>query len=221
MPNLPGVQPLKGTSARKETSSANAVNSMWLKSDNGTLQQLDPTSLEPVGFAEHHKFHPDLKGPLAAAHSRTDPVTGDTYNFNLQVGRQATYRVFRISASTDQTSILATLAGGPILGTYIHSIMFTSNRVILCIFSAYLSKNGLQMLWTRNILDALESPPRPHQQMARHRPSPSTNPTPSSPSTPSTPGSKPRTPSRGRRTSSPRSSATKILTSSAASTTPT
>ena len=156
LPNLPGVRPPKGTSASEKTSSATAMSSIWLKSDNSTLQQLNPTSLEPVGFAEHVKFHPDLKGPLAAAHSRTDPVTGDTYNFNLQVGRQATYRVFCISASTGKTSILATMAGGPILGAYLHSFMLTENYVLLCIFDAYLAKGGIKMLWTRNILDAME-----------------------------------------------------------------
>ncbi|KAG7007642.1 hypothetical protein G7Y79_00009g027510 [Physcia stellaris] len=108
---------------------------------------------------QHNKFHPDLRGPLAAAHSRTDPVTGDTYNFNLAFGRQATYRVFCISASTGETTILATISGGPILGAYLHSFMLTENYVVLCIFDSYLAKGGMKMLWTRNILDAMEFHP--------------------------------------------------------------
>jgi torulene dioxygenase len=34
--------------------------------------------------------------------------------------------------------------------------MLTDNYVLLCIFDAYLAKGGIKMLWTRNILDALE-----------------------------------------------------------------
>ena len=156
LPNLPGVKTKRHQNANGDAAATSLVNSLWLKTDNATLQQLDPTSLKPVGFAEHHKFHADLRGPLAAAHSRTDPVSGDTYNFNLQVGRQATYRVFCISASTGETSILATIAGGPVMGAYLHSFMLTENYVVLCIFDSYLAKGGMKMLWTRNILDALE-----------------------------------------------------------------
>lgn len=156
LPNLPGVHAKQGSTATGSSTSTSGTNSIWTKTDNATLQQHDPVTLEPTGFAEHHKFHPDLKGPLAAAHSRFDPETGDMYNFNLQIGRQATYRVFCVSALTGKTSILATIAGGPILGAYLHSFMLTENYVILCIFDSYPAKGGLKMLWTRNILDALE-----------------------------------------------------------------
>lgn len=154
LPNLPGVKP----KVAKDEDKA-AFTGLWLKTDNSTLQQLDPTSLEPVGIAQHDKFHPDLRGPLAAAHSRTDPVTGDTYNFNLAFGRQATYKVFCISASSGETSVLATVSGGPVLGAYLHSFMLTENYVVLCIFDSYLAKGGIKMLWTRNILDAMEFHP--------------------------------------------------------------
>ena len=163
--NLPGLRDLPGVKSKRQSSTKGVaaldtkVNSLWQKTDNASLQQIDPTTLEPVGFAEHSKFHPDLTGPLAAAHSRTDPETGDTYNFNLAFGRQATYRVFCISASTGKTSILATLAGGPILGAYLHSFMLTENYVVLCIYNSYLAKGGLKMLWTRNMLDAMEYHP--------------------------------------------------------------
>ena len=156
MPNLPGVSSKTGPAKDESTAAMSGANSIWTKTDNATIQQLDPSSLEPVGFADHHKLHPDLRGPLAAAHSRTDPVTGDTYNFNLQVGPKSVYRVFCISASTGKTSILATISGGPILGAYLHSFMLTENYIVLCIFDCYLAKGGLKMLWTRNILEALE-----------------------------------------------------------------
>ena len=158
-PDLPGLQSEASAQANEEIAARPNVNSIWLKTDNAAIQQLDPISLKPVGFVEYSRFHPELRGPLSAAHSRTDPVTGDTYNFNLAFGRQATYRVFCISASTGKTSILATIAGGPILGAYLHSFMLTENYVVLCIFDSYLAKVGMKMLWTRNILDALEFHP--------------------------------------------------------------
>ena len=134
LPDLPGVKAKTRPSLEGDISAT--VNSIWLKSDNATLQQLDPSSLEPIGFTEYKKFHPDLAGPLAAAHSRTDPMTGDTFNFNLQVGPRPTYRVFGISAVTGKIAILATISGGPIMAAYLHSFMLTENYVILCIFSS-------------------------------------------------------------------------------------
>ena len=159
LPDLPGLRSKTSAQASEGKVAKSNINSIWLKTDSANIQQIDPISLEPVGFVEHSKFHSDLHGPLAAAHSRTDPITGDTYNFNLAFGRQATYRVFCISASTGKTTILATIAGGPILAAYLHSFMLTENYIVLCIFDSYLAKGGVKMLWTRNILDALEFHP--------------------------------------------------------------
>lgn len=139
--------------------SPSKINNLWLKTDNATLQRIDPTTLEPIDVVRQPKLHPDLKGPFTGAHSRTDPITGDWYNYNLEVGRQATYRVFSVSAKTGQTSILATLTGGPIKAAYLHSILLTERYVILCIFSAYYAKGGMQVLWTRNMLDAMDFDP--------------------------------------------------------------
>ena len=145
--------------AETNDSSPSKINNLWLKTDNATLQRIDPTTLEPIDVVRQPKLHPDLKGPFTGAHSRTDPITGDWYNYNLEVGRQATYRVFSVSAKTGETTILATLTGGPIKAAYLHSILLTERYVILCIFDAYHAKGGLQVLWTRNILDALDFDP--------------------------------------------------------------
>ncbi len=80
--------------------SSSKINSLWLKTDNATLQRINPTTLEPIEAVRQSKLHPDLKGPLTGAHSRTDPSTGDWFNYNLEVGRQAKYRVFSVSAKT-------------------------------------------------------------------------------------------------------------------------
>lgn len=135
------------------------INNLWLKTDNATFQRIDPTTLEPIDAVRQPKLHPELKGPFSGAHSRTDPITGDWYNYNLEVGRQATYRVFSVSAKTGETTILATLTGGPIRAAYLHSILLTERYVILCIFDAYYAKSGAKVLWTRNLLDAMEYDP--------------------------------------------------------------
>ena len=135
------------------------IDTLWLKTDNATLQRIDPTSLQPIAAVRQPKLHPDLKGPFTGAHSRTDPITGDWYNYNLEVGRQATYRVFSVSAKTGKTTVLATVTGGPIRGAYLHSILLTERYVIICIFDSYFAKGGAKILWTRNLLDAMEFEP--------------------------------------------------------------
>ena len=158
--------PVPGEMARREKTqreskdnSSSKINNLWLKTDNSSLQRIDPTTLEPLDVVRQAKLHPDLKGPFTGAHSRTDPITGDWYNYNLEVGRQATYRVFCVCAKTGKTTILATLTGGPVRAAYLHSMLLTERFVILCIFDAYFAKGGAKVLWTRNMLDAMEFAP--------------------------------------------------------------
>lgn len=137
----------------------NGISNLWVKTDVATLQSINPTTLEPNDVARHPKLHPSLKGPFTAAHSRTDPLTGDWYNYNLDVGRISTYRVFRVSSSTGKTDILATISGGNVRAAYLHSFMLTDRYVLLCIYGAYLGAGGAKVLWTKNMLDALEFHP--------------------------------------------------------------
>lgn len=88
--NMPMPTKLTKASASKQnprTSQAQDIGNVWLKSDNATLQEIDPATLEPVSVASHDKLYPELKGPFTGAHSRTDPITGDWYNYNLEIGR--------------------------------------------------------------------------------------------------------------------------------------
>lgn len=142
-----------------EDPSSPTIDNLWLKTDNATLQRINPTTLEPIDVLRQPKLHPDLKGPFTGAHSRTDPITGDWYNYNLQPGRQAKYRVFSVSAETGKVTILATLTGGPIRAAYLHSILLTERYVIICIFNAYYAMGGAKVLWTRNLLDTMEFEP--------------------------------------------------------------
>ncbi|KAL6714770.1 hypothetical protein ACLMJK_008195 [Lecanora helva] len=156
-PNMP----LPGSAPNTKTSDATAssIENIWLKTDAANLQRVNPTTLEPREISSNKKIHPDLKGAFTGAHSPTDPITGDWYNYNLETGRTPVYRIFKVSAKTGEASILATLSGPKIRPAYLHSIMMTENYVIVCIFNSYYIKNGLQVLWARNLVDAMESDP--------------------------------------------------------------
>ncbi|KAL8687955.1 MAG: hypothetical protein Q9218_006017 [Villophora microphyllina] len=161
--HIPGMP-----TARKTGSPA--TDSMWLKSDTAWLQEIDASTLEPVGVCTQQKLHHDLKGTLAAAHMRTDPVTGDYFNYNLEFGRQATYRIFKVSASTGKTEILATVQG--IRAAYLHSFIITEKYLIFCIYSAYYAKGGVKILWTKNVVDAIDYDPNEKNKwlvIDRHR----------------------------------------------------
>ena len=166
-PNLPGLvgvpiadgapvtdksRPLSSQSGHRSA----MPESMWVATDNSTLKQMDPETLEPIGFATQQSLHPDLGGPMSCAHAQRDPETGDVFNFNLQMGRFPTYRIFRVSASTGKTDILATITGPGIAPAYIHSFFLSPSYVVLCIPSSHLAFSGLKVLWERNILNAIE-----------------------------------------------------------------
>ncbi|KAL3481388.1 carotenoid oxygenase [Aspergillus californicus] len=123
--------------------------------DANQIQHLDPETLEPVGVADQTVLHPALKGPLSCAHAAYDPVTGDVYNYNLDFGRSATYRIFRTSAKTSKTEILATISGSGVKAAYVHSFFLSEDFVILCVWPSYFVGHGASILWQRNIIDAL------------------------------------------------------------------
>ncbi|KAF8462122.1 carotenoid oxygenase [Kalaharituber pfeilii] len=134
-------------------SGPDSIQSLYAKTDSSSFQAIHPETLEPVGLAQQRTLHPDLKGPMSAAHARTDPVTGDLYNFNLELGSQPTYRVFRVSNKTGKAAILATIQDAP--GAYIHSFFLSKKYVILCVWNSHLAFKGMGMLWHENIIDAI------------------------------------------------------------------
>lgn len=155
LPNLPGLEAVetKPSASHRRSSLPKTV---WLTTDNCTMKQIDPETLEPVGFAVQSSLHPNLTGPMSCAHAQRDPESGDVFNFNLQLGRETIYRIFRVNASSGTTDILATIRGPEAPPAYIHSFFLTSNYVILCIPSSHLALRGLRVLWERNILDSME-----------------------------------------------------------------
>ncbi|KAK2750024.1 hypothetical protein FQN55_002742 [Onygenales sp. PD_40] len=150
--NFPGID---RTAKEKTSGHASGIQTLTNKTDAAVFQTIDPETLEPIGVASQTVLHPDLKGPISAAHAKADPVTGDVYNFNLDLGRTPVYRVFTVSASTGQTSILATIDSAR--ASYLHSFFLTKNYVILCIWNSFFAAGGAKILWHRNIVDAIEN----------------------------------------------------------------
>ena len=147
--NYPGLD-AKGQ--RMESGHGEGIKTLTNKSDMSPLQMLDPETLEPLGLATQKTLHPDLKGPFSCAHARTCPVTGDVFNYNREAGPSGLYRIFRVSAATGETTILAAFKADL---AYIHSFFLTENHVILVVWNSFYAAGGLGMLWHRNVVDAL------------------------------------------------------------------
>ncbi|KAK0732894.1 carotenoid oxygenase [Lasiosphaeria miniovina] len=135
---------------------AATLKNLWIATDNAMLKQVDPESLEPIGFTTQKTLHPDLKGPLSCAHAQRDPDTGDLFNWNQEFGRQTVYRIFRVKAATGETDVMATIQGPGVKAAYIHSFYLTPSFVVLCIPSSHVGLGGIKIAWERNVIDAIE-----------------------------------------------------------------
>lgn len=129
---------------------------VWLGTDCHLLREVDGRTLEPVGFARQDDLHPDLDGELSSAHIQRCPTTGDYINVNIKAGLMATYKIFRVSAATGETEILATISRLDLPMAYIHSFFLSQHFVVLRVPSSHISLYGLSILWKRNMLDAME-----------------------------------------------------------------
>ena len=144
MPGNPG--------APRKTSNDKSVQTLHTKTDAALYQAIDPETLEPIGIAQQKVLHPELKGPLSASHAKSDPETGDVFNFNLDLGPRPVYKIFQVSAATGKTKILATIYAAP---AYLHSLFITADHVILCVWNSFFGRSGASILWEQNILDAI------------------------------------------------------------------
>ncbi|RYP10790.1 hypothetical protein DL764_000412 [Monosporascus ibericus] len=152
--NVPGLP--SEAAPMIESGHRSGIKNVWLTTDSCSLKEFDRETLEPIGYATQEKLHPLLNGPLSCAHAQRDPKTGDIFNYNLDMGRYATYRVFRVNASDNKTDILATISAANVKPAYIHSFFLSPSFVILCIPSTHLALMGLKIAWERNIVDAIE-----------------------------------------------------------------
>ena len=148
--NMPGLSSKEASDSSGRH--ASGIQTLWAKTDSSAFKRIDPETLEPIELASQTKLHPLLRGPLAAAHAKADPETGDIYNYNLDFGRVATYRIFHTSATTGETEILATFAGKP---AYLHSLFLTKDHVILCVWNSHIKAGGTSILYNNNILDSI------------------------------------------------------------------
>ncbi|KAK5090258.1 hypothetical protein LTR05_000429 [Lithohypha guttulata] len=149
--NYPGLDAVGN--AVSGPSDQSRILSLCTKTDAAVVQMLDSETLEPLGLAKQEVLHPELKGPVSGAHAKSDPATGDVFNFNLQFGSVGTYKVFRTSASTGKTSILATIRHTT---AYLHSIFLTENYVVICIWNSYFKAGGMSILLKQNLIEAME-----------------------------------------------------------------
>lgn len=157
---LSGQSPGKSSTSEGPTTGGHRSGmpkDVWLTTDTAGMKQIDPTTLEPVGYVHHGSLHPDLKGQMSCAHPQRDPVNGDLYNFNLEIAKDITYRIFRVGAATGETEVLATIRrAGVVKPAYIHSFFLSENFVVLAIPSSHLRWRGLGVVWSRNIMDGME-----------------------------------------------------------------
>ncbi|KYK57339.1 carotenoid cleavage dioxygenase 1 [Drechmeria coniospora] len=154
LPNFPGLPDRQPENIAR--GHRTGTSKVYLSTDNKYLQQVDPDSLEPLGFADQAGLHPDLKGPLSCAHAQRDPETGDWFNFNVALGVKPTYRVFRVNAATGTTDVLASISEPDLPPAYIHSFFLTENYVVLCVPSTHFAWSGLSIAWQNNLLEAIK-----------------------------------------------------------------
>jgi torulene dioxygenase len=130
-------------------------NLLTTTTDNHNTRLFDADTLEPLEIVQNRHLHPALRGTVSAAHAAEDPVTGDTFNYNLDFGMFAIYRVFRASRITGEVEVLAHIVGLDVQGAYIHSLSLTENFVILCVWPAFYTNMGISILWYGNLMEAL------------------------------------------------------------------
>lgn len=132
-------------------------NGLVIKTDTTWMHKINPETLEPIGYASQTVLHPELTGPFSSAHARSDPETGDFFNFNLDLSPPVpTWRIFKVDKITGRTEILARIrdkVDAP--GSYIHSFFLTEKYVILCVWNSKFAWNGTKLLWERNVLDGI------------------------------------------------------------------
>ena len=151
--NMPGLSPNPTTKDRTLVNGhTNEIKTLHSKTDATVYQASDPETLEPINVTRQSQQHAELKGALSSAHPKSDPDTGDLFNYNLELSSNPRYRVFRVSASTGKTDILATIAAP---AAYVHSILITADHVILCLWNSHLSKSGLDVVLKQNMLEAI------------------------------------------------------------------
>lgn len=156
--SVPGLQSASSAAKHADTATKGSHRSnqtVWLGTDANMLREIDSETLEPLQFAAQSDLHPSLDGPFTCAHAERCPLTGDYFNINIKPGPVAIYRVFRVSAGSGQTEILAEFSRVDLPAAYLHSFCLSEHFVVLRVPSSHLKTYGLGVIWEKNILDAI------------------------------------------------------------------
>ena len=153
--NVPGLSPPASQAVSSGQEANSGMGTLINKTDASVYQMLDPETLEPVGIADQTALDPELIGPFSGAHAKTCPVTGECFNYNLDIAKDSTYRVFCASPSTSKTTILATIRDAP--AAYVHSLFLTENYVILCVWGSHYAYRGMTLMYHKNMLDSISA----------------------------------------------------------------
>ncbi|KAI5778831.1 carotenoid oxygenase [Geopyxis carbonaria] len=151
LPDLPGLPTEK--------------RSLYTTTDASTLLRVSPTTLSPLSLHPQSALHPSLTGPLTAAHPARCPKTGDVFNYNLALVPAPTYRVFRTSPTTGDTTLLASFAAP---AAWLHSIFLTEKYVVVCVWSSRFAVNGVSILGVGNLADAMRGEGREEEDAQWH-----------------------------------------------------
>ncbi|KAJ3193059.1 hypothetical protein HK101_005498 [Irineochytrium annulatum] len=147
--------PLETVGARavlgKNEDQTRGPRNIVVKSDMASLQELDPVTLEPLRVFSYRKINPQFSGQGAAAHGHFDASTGEYFNFVSEFGKEATFRVIKISQSNPSGDLLLTLPRVTL--SYIHSFALTDKYVIFP-FWPY-STDIFSFLWSQNFAETL------------------------------------------------------------------
>ena len=153
--NTPGLPSPESQAVISGRDTNSGTSTLINKTDASVYQLLDPETLEPIGVADQTVLHKELIGPMSGAHARTCPLTGEVFNYNLNISKDSTYRVFCASPATGKTTILATIKDAP--GAYIHSLFLTKSYVILCVWGSHYAYRGMTLMYHKNILDSISA----------------------------------------------------------------
>ncbi|KAL7935145.1 carotenoid oxygenase [Trichoderma chlorosporum] len=115
------------------------------------LQQIDPTTLEPIEISTYQASNPALiNGAQAAAHPAYG-ANGEIYNYIMDpTAKSPTYKVFRVDTN-GVGQVLATITDAP--AAYIHALFSTENYLVLIVWQADFGPTPKP---TNNILDSLK-----------------------------------------------------------------
>ncbi|KAJ3327247.1 hypothetical protein HDU76_012133, partial [Blyttiomyces sp. JEL0837] len=149
-PDFPLSNPLRPAAA-----TGLGPKTLVVKTDAAALQELDPTTLEPVRLFSYHSVNKKFKGRISAAHGQYDANTGEYFNFTMDFGASgATFHAIKVSHENPDGDLIVKLNN--VVGSYMHSFACTDRYLVYPFFPFNHVGTGLSIIWHGNILDSLK-----------------------------------------------------------------